>query len=65
MKRFKIGVLNNFQTHKLYSTNRKIIYRENPEKTPPEPKPSNPFGNIPKPPSFSFLNFPKSNLPKP
>ena len=60
MKRFKMGVLNNFQTHKLYSTNRKIIYRENPEKIkPPEPKPSNPFGNIPKPPIISFSQFSK------
>ena len=32
MKRFKMGVLNNFQTHKLYSTNRKIIYRDIQEK---------------------------------
>ena len=48
MKRFKMGVLNNFQTHKIYATNRKIIYRDKKIK-PPEPKPSNPFVNIPKP----------------
>ena len=64
MKRFKMGVLNNFQTHKMYSTNRKIIYRENKKSNPekiilkpnpaaekPEEKktPPNPFANLPKP----------------
>ena len=34
MKRFKMGVLNNFQTHKMYSTNRKIIYQENKKSNP-------------------------------
>ena len=71
MKRFKMGVLNNFQTHKISSTNRKIIYRDIQEKTikppektpkPPEPKPPNPFA---KPPSNPFVNIPKPNLPKP
>ena len=63
MKRFKMGVLNNFQTHKIYATNRKIIYREKikPPK-PPEPTPPNPFA---KPPSKPFVNIPKPNLPKP
>ena len=60
MKIFKMGVLNNFQTHKMYSTNRKIIYRE--KIKPPEPKPPNPFA---KPPSKPFVNIPKPNLPKP
>ena len=32
MKRFKMGVLNNFQTQKIYATNRKIIYQDIPEK---------------------------------
>ena len=36
MKRFKMGVLNNFLTHKIYATNRKIIYRDKKIK-PPEP----------------------------
>ena len=64
MKRFKMGVLNNFQTHKMYSTNRKIIYQENKKSNPekiilkpnlaaekPEEKnpPPNPFANLPKP----------------
>ena len=47
MKRFKMGVLNNFQTHKIYSTNRKIIYRDiqenkksNPEKIILKPNPA-------------------------
>ena len=62
MKRFKMGFLNNFQTHKMYSTNRKIIYQENKKSNPekiilkpnpekPEEKnpPPNPFANLPKP----------------
>ena len=64
MKRFKMGVLNNFQTHKMYSTNRKIIYQENKKSNPekiilkpnpaaekPEEKknPPNPFAHLPKP----------------
>ena len=61
MKRFKMGVLNNFQTHKMYSTNRKIIYQENkksnpekiskpnPEKAEEKIPPPNPFANLPKP----------------
>ena len=36
MKRFKMGVLNNFQTHKMYSTNRKIIYQD--KIKPPKPE---------------------------
>ena len=43
MKRFKMGVLNNFQTHKMYSTNPAAEKPED-KKTPP-----NPFANLPKP----------------
>ena len=76
MKRFKMGVLNNFQTHKIYATNRKIIYQDKKiikpeENSKPEEKiikpPPNPF---PKPPPNPFANLPKpppnpfANLPK-
>ena len=40
MKRFKMGVLNNFQTHKMYSTNRKIIYQENKKSNILKPNPA-------------------------
>ena len=68
MKRFKMGVLNNLQTHKIYATNRKIIYQgpkinttPNQEKKSPKPKekiikpPPNPFANLPKIDPFSHL----------
>ena len=75
MKRFKMGVINNLQTHKIYATNRKIIYQGpkseekkslNPSK-PPKPKPPKPKEpkepkpkeKIIKPPSNPFANIPK------
>ena len=74
MKRFKMGVLNNFQTHKIYSTNRKIIYRDiqekknqiqtnlNPELAEKTPKPNPEQKIILKPPSNFFENIkPPSN----
>ena len=62
MKRFKMGVFNNLHTHKVYVTNRKIIYQG----LTPDP---NPFANLPKPPPNPFANLPKPpqfppNLPK-
>ena len=77
MKRFKMGVLNNLHTHKVYVTNRKIIYQgltpepndPIPEPIPePNPEPEDfppPPNLLPKPPPNPFAKPPPNPFAKP